>query len=110
MSRLDALRMRRPRFTIEDSSRTANVSALQRLYITTPYFVPDETIRSAVASRARAGVDVRILSTPRFAEQMEAAFRGDLARAQEIQPEQWRRRSALARVLERAAALFAEQY
>jgi cardiolipin synthase len=36
-------------------------SARRRLYITTPYFVPDEGTREAVADRARAGVDVRIL-------------------------------------------------
>ncbi len=36
-------------------------SARQRLYITTPYFVPDESLRKVVADRARAGVDVRIL-------------------------------------------------
>jgi cardiolipin synthase len=37
------------------------VSARRKLYITTPYFVPDEAIRKVVADRARAGVDVRIL-------------------------------------------------
>ena len=37
------------------------MSARQKLYITTPYFVPDEAIRKVVAERARAGVDVRIL-------------------------------------------------
>jgi hypothetical protein len=37
------------------------VSAKQKLYITTPYFVPDEAVRKVVADRARAGVDVRIL-------------------------------------------------
>jgi cardiolipin synthase len=37
------------------------VSARQKLYITTPYFVPDDAIRKVVADRARAGVDVRIL-------------------------------------------------
>jgi cardiolipin synthase len=36
-------------------------AARQRLYITTPYFVPDESIRRVVQERARAGVDVRIL-------------------------------------------------
>jgi cardiolipin synthase A/B len=36
-------------------------SARQRLYITTPYFVPDESMRRVVAERAKAGVDVRIL-------------------------------------------------
>jgi cardiolipin synthase len=37
------------------------VSAQHKLYITTPYFVPDEAIRKVVADRARAGADVRIL-------------------------------------------------
>jgi cardiolipin synthase len=37
------------------------VSARQRLYITTPYFVPEKATRDVVAARARAGVDVRIL-------------------------------------------------
>jgi cardiolipin synthase len=36
-------------------------SARRKLYITTPYFVPDDAIRKVVADRARAGVDVRIL-------------------------------------------------
>ncbi len=37
------------------------LAARRRLWITTPYFVPDRATREAVASRARAGVDVRIL-------------------------------------------------
>jgi cardiolipin synthase len=37
------------------------LSARRRLYIATPYFVPDENLRKAVAGRARAGVDVRLL-------------------------------------------------
>jgi cardiolipin synthase len=36
-------------------------AARHRLWISTPYFVPDQATRDAVASRARAGVDVRIL-------------------------------------------------
>ena len=36
-------------------------AARHKLYITTPYFVPDESMRRVVADRARAGVDVRIL-------------------------------------------------
>jgi cardiolipin synthase len=156
-------------------------SARKRLYITTPYFVPDETIRRAAAGRARAGVDVRILLPNHltdakpirltshryyeellvagvrvyeyqptmmhakgmvvdgrwsvvgsanmdirshelnqenvvgvldagFAEQMETTFRKDLTGSREIQLEEWRRRSRLARLAESAAALFAEQY
>lgn len=37
------------------------LSARRTLYITTPYFVPDEQTRKAAAGRARQGVDVRIL-------------------------------------------------
>jgi len=36
-------------------------AARRRLYITTPYFVPDGSTRRLVEDRARAGVDVRIL-------------------------------------------------
>jgi cardiolipin synthase len=37
------------------------LSARRTLYITTPYFVPDAQTRAAAASRAKQGVDVRIL-------------------------------------------------
>ncbi|HEX6308385.1 MAG TPA: phospholipase D-like domain-containing protein [Longimicrobiales bacterium] len=37
------------------------LGARERLWITTPYFVPDKHTRQVVARRARAGVDVRIL-------------------------------------------------
>ncbi len=37
------------------------LAARRTLYITTPYFVPDAQTRAAAASRAKAGVDVRIL-------------------------------------------------
>ena len=37
------------------------VAARERLWINTPYFVPDRNTRRAIASRARAGVDVRLL-------------------------------------------------
>lgn len=36
-------------------------SAQRRVYITNPYFVPDELLVAALESRARAGVDVRVL-------------------------------------------------
>jgi cardiolipin synthase len=36
-------------------------AARERLYLSSSYFVPDEQIRRAVAERARAGVDVRLL-------------------------------------------------
>jgi cardiolipin synthase len=37
------------------------LAARRKLYIATPYFVPDAAIRAAVIARAKAGVDVRIL-------------------------------------------------
>ncbi|MDP9349439.1 MAG: phospholipase D-like domain-containing protein [Gemmatimonadota bacterium] len=37
------------------------MAARRRLWITTPYFVPDKHLRSALADQARAGVDVRLL-------------------------------------------------
>lgn len=37
------------------------LAARERVYITTPYFVPDVVIREAVIEKAREGVDVRIL-------------------------------------------------
>jgi cardiolipin synthase len=37
------------------------LAARHRLWITTPYFVPDAATREAVVRRARAGVDVRLL-------------------------------------------------
>ncbi|MGH7463969.1 MAG: phospholipase D-like domain-containing protein, partial [Longimicrobiales bacterium] len=37
------------------------LAARERLWITTPYFVPDKHTREVVKRRARAGVDVRIL-------------------------------------------------
>jgi cardiolipin synthase len=36
-------------------------AAQQRLWLATPYFVPDETVLNAVLTAARSGVDVRIL-------------------------------------------------
>jgi cardiolipin synthase A/B len=37
------------------------LAARERLWITTPYFVPDKHTREVVKRRARAGCDVRIL-------------------------------------------------
>lgn len=36
-------------------------AARERLYLTTPYFVPDASTRRVIADRARVGVDVRLL-------------------------------------------------
>ena len=157
------------------------LAARRTLYITTPYFVPAGGMREAVARRARAGVDVRILLPdehtdawpirltshhyyedlleagvriyeyqptmmhskhvvvdglwsvvgsanmdirsfelnhdnvlgildPGFGREMEETFLLDLKRAREIRLPEWRERGAWARMKERTAALFAEQY
>ena len=159
----------------------AFLAARERLWITTPYFVPDTHTRGVVKRRARAGVDVRILMPDHhtdakpirrtshayyqelmdagvkiyeyrdtmihakqvvidskfsivgsanmdirskelneenvlglldgeFAESLEQAFLADLERATQIDPEQWRRRGIGARIIERVARMFAEQY
>ena len=36
-------------------------NAKEKLYIMTPYFIPDETITNLIINKARAGVDVRII-------------------------------------------------
>lgn len=36
-------------------------STRKRLYITNPYFVPDNTLKAVIIDRAKAGVDVRLL-------------------------------------------------
>ena len=36
-------------------------NAKEKLYIMTPYFIPDETITNLIINKARSGVDVRII-------------------------------------------------
>lgn len=157
------------------------LAARERLYITTPYFVPDKHTRQTVMDRAREGVDVRILlpneltdakpirlASHRYFEdllcagvrifeyqpammhvktvvvdgkwsvvgspnmdvrskelnlenvvgildtglaaRLEETFLADLERAQEIRLEAWRRRGPGARLAERLAVVFEEQY
>jgi cardiolipin synthase A/B len=37
------------------------LAARQKVYLATPYFIPDEPLRKALAQKAREGVDVRLL-------------------------------------------------
>jgi cardiolipin synthase A/B len=37
------------------------LAARERVYVATPYFIPDEPLKAALKDRARAGVDVRLL-------------------------------------------------
>ena len=45
---------------------TAITSAQKNLYITTPYFVPDESVQTALVAAALRGVDVRLLVPQNF--------------------------------------------
>ena len=155
--------------------------ACERIYITNPYFVPDEIMCALLQERARAGVDVRVLVPGEdidiklirwasrfryeemmeagvriyeyqpamihqkaavvdgkwslvgsvnmdvrskelnqenalgildvgFAQQLEETFFRDLEHAREMRLEEFRRRPWHARLLERGAALFEEQF
>lgn len=157
------------------------LAARVRLWITTPYFVPDRGTIENIEARARAGVDVRLLVPNEltdarpirwaahgfyaelleagvriweyqptmlhskaividgawsivgsanldirskelnqenllgildhgFAREIERAFCADLEQSKEILLDEWKRRGIVARSLERAAALFSEQY
>ena len=48
-------------YAIEAFYFAAITSAKERLWLTTPYFVPGEAILAAIASAAHRGVDVRLL-------------------------------------------------
>jgi cardiolipin synthase len=47
--------------TIHDTYFTAITQAASRVWLTTPYFVPDEPILTAMCTAARRGVDVRLI-------------------------------------------------
>lgn len=50
-----------PDDVLHDALLTAIFEARERIWILTPYFVPDQTMVEALALQARMGVDVRIL-------------------------------------------------
>lgn len=70
---------------IYDALLTAVFAARQRLWIATPYFIPDEALAKAFALAARRGVDVRILvparSNHRIADYAGASYLRDVAEA-----------------------------
>ena len=63
----------------------AVMTARDRLWIATPYFVPDEAVQHALAVAARSGVDVRILipkrSDSRMVDVVARTYLRDLSRA-----------------------------
>jgi cardiolipin synthase len=58
-------------------------SAQHRCYIQSPFFIPDETILEAMKSAALAGVDVRMICTPRGAK-FQMPYRAALTYFREI--------------------------
>lgn len=50
-----------PEDTFHDALLTAIMDARERIWLVTPYFVPDESLVKALALKARAGCDVRVL-------------------------------------------------
>jgi cardiolipin synthase len=48
-------------FAVHKTFFAAITSARKRLWLTTPYFIPDETISQALAVAALSGVDVRVI-------------------------------------------------
>ncbi len=50
-----------PEDTFHDALLTAMMDARERIWLVTPYFVPDESVVKALALKARSGCDVRVL-------------------------------------------------
>lgn len=50
-----------PEDTFHDALLTAIMDARERIWLVTPYFVPDESLVKALALKTRAGCDVRML-------------------------------------------------
>jgi cardiolipin synthase len=74
-----------PTDPIYDAVATAIFRAERRFWVSTPYFVPDETLARALAVAARRGVDVRIIvpavSNHHLADLAAAPFLRDLEEA-----------------------------
>jgi cardiolipin synthase len=50
-----------PEDTFHDALLTAIMEARERIWMVTPYFVPDDSLLKALALKARSGCDVRVL-------------------------------------------------
>jgi len=68
-----------------DSIISAIFDAKKRIWIATPYFIPDETLSKSLELAAKRGVDVRLLiprkSNHRLADLCRGAYLGQLERA-----------------------------
>lgn len=52
------------------------LAARETVYVTTPYFIPDEPLKTALRDRARAGVDVRLLLPGEHIDNASARYSG----------------------------------
>jgi len=52
------------------------LAARERVYITTPYFIPDDHLKSVLEARAKAGVDVRLLLPGKHIDNASARYSG----------------------------------
>jgi len=52
------------------------MAAREKVYLTTPYFIPDEPLKTALREKARSGVDVRLLLPGRHIDNASARFSG----------------------------------
>lgn len=66
-----------PADALHDALLSIIYSAQQRLWIVTPYFVPDDALAQALTLAARSGVDVRILLPRRSNHRLPDIVRGN---------------------------------
>ena len=52
------------------------LAAREKVYLVTPYFIPDEPLKSALKARAQAGVDVRLLLPGEHIDNSSARYSG----------------------------------
>lgn len=70
-----------PDDVLHDAFMTAMMGARERIWIVTPYFVPDEALLTALSVQARVGRDVRILVPTRSNHGVADFARGPALRA-----------------------------
>jgi cardiolipin synthase len=70
-----------PDDVLHDAFMTAMMGARERIWVVTPYFVPDEALLTALSVQARAGRDVRILVPARSNHRVADFARGPALRA-----------------------------
>ncbi|MBL9125152.1 MAG: PLDc N-terminal domain-containing protein [Planctomycetaceae bacterium] len=69
-----------PRDPIYEAMFSATMDAQERIWLVTPYFVPDETLFKALALQSRLGVDVRIIIPARSNHLLADLARGQFLR------------------------------